>query len=65
MTTRSRSVNETAEWPVARPRAAALAPPRVVARAIRRLEDALSVLDFTGRVSARARGVVGPLDRAD
>ena len=65
MTTRNRSVSETAEWPVASPRAAALVSPRAVARAVRRLEDALSVLDLTGRVGARARGIVGSLERAD
>ena len=56
---------ETAEWPVPSPRAAALVSPRVVTRAVRRLEDALSVLDLTGRVSARARGSAGSLARAD
>ena len=65
MTTRSKSVSETAEWPVASLRAVALVNPHVVARAVRRLENALSVLDLTGRVSARARGVVGSLERAD
>jgi hypothetical protein len=65
MTTRKRSVSETAEWAVERPRAAALVSLRVVARAVRRLEDALSVLDLGGRVGARARGVVGAVERAD
>ena len=66
MTIRRRSVSETAEWPVvASPPVAALVTPRVVARAVRRLEEALSVLDLTGRVSARARGVVRRLERAD
>jgi hypothetical protein len=65
MTTRRRPVGETAEWPVVSPRAAALVSPRVVARAVRRLEDALSVLDLTGRVSARARGTAGSRERAD
>jgi len=65
MTTRRSSISETAEWPVASPYAAALVSPRAVARAVRRLEDALSALDLTGRVSARARGTVRPLERAD
>jgi hypothetical protein len=65
MSTRSRSVSETAEWPAASPHAGALVSPRVVARAVRRLEDALSALDLTGRVSVRARGVVAPVERAD
>jgi hypothetical protein len=67
MTNPRRSVLETADWPTARPRSAALVSPQVMARAVRRLEDALSVLDLTGRVSARARGVVrvGSLERAD
>jgi hypothetical protein len=65
MTTRRRSVSETAEWPAASPRAAALVSPRVVARTVRRVEDALSALDLTGRVSARARGIVGSSERAD
>lgn len=66
MTTRRSSVSETAEWPVvASPPVAALVTARVVARAVRRLEEALSVLDLTGRVSARARGVVRQLERAD
>jgi hypothetical protein len=65
MTTRRSSISETADWPVASPRAAALVSPRAVARAVRRLEDALSALDLTGRVSARARGVVAPRERAD
>jgi hypothetical protein len=65
MTTRRSSVSETAEWPAASPHVAALVSPRVMARAVRRLEDALSVLDLTGRVSARARGTVGSLERAD
>jgi hypothetical protein len=68
MTTRSKSVSDTAEWPAAGSRAAALVTlvsPHAVARAVRRLEDALSVLDLTGRVSARARGIVGALERAD
>jgi hypothetical protein len=65
MTTRSRSVSETAEWPAASAPAAALVSPRVAARVVRRLEDALSALDLTGRTSARARGVVGALERAD
>jgi hypothetical protein len=65
MPTRRSSVSETAEWPVASPRTAALVSPRAVARAVRRLEDALSVLDLAGRVSARARGTVGSLERAD
>ena len=65
MTTRRRSVSETAEWPAASPRAAALVSPRVVARTVRRVEDALSALDLTGRVSARARGIARRLERAD
>jgi hypothetical protein len=65
MTTRKRSVSETAEWAVTSPRAAALVTQRVVARAVRRLEDALSALDLAGRVGARARGIGGPLGRAD
>ena len=65
MTTRRQSVSETAEWAVASPHAAALVSPRVVVRAVRRLEDALSVLDLAGRVSARARGIVRSLERAD
>jgi hypothetical protein len=65
MTHRTRSAGETAEWPVASPLAAALVSPRVVTRAVRRLEDALSVLDLTGRVGARARGIVRPVERAD
>jgi hypothetical protein len=65
MTTRRSSVSETAEWPVASAHAAALVSPRAVARAVRRLEDALSALDLAGRVSARARGIVGSLERAD
>ena len=67
MTNPRRSVLETSEWRAARPRSAALVSPQVVARAVRRLEDALSALDLTGRVSARARGVVrvGPFERAD
>jgi hypothetical protein len=65
MTARSRSVSETAEWAVVTPRAAALVSQRAVARAVRRLEDVLGVLDLSGRVGARARGVVGPVERAD
>lgn len=65
MTTRRRSVNETAEWVAVSPRAAALVSQRVVTRAVRRLEEVLSVLDLTGRVGARARGVVVSLERAD
>ena len=65
MTARSRSVSETAEWAVVTPRAAALVSQRVVARAVRRLEDVLGVLDLSGRVGARARGVVGRVERAD
>jgi hypothetical protein len=68
MTTRSKSVGDTAEWPAASPRAAALVTlvsARAVARADRHLEDALSALDLTSRVSARARGIVGALERAD
>ena len=68
MTTRSRSVSETAEWPAVNLRAAArvtLVSPWVVTRAVRRLENALSTLDLGGRVSARARGVVRPVERAD
>ena len=65
MTTRSKSLSETAEWPVPSPRAVALVNPHAVARAVRRLENALSLLDLTGRVSARARGVVRPVERAD
>jgi hypothetical protein len=65
MTTRRQSVSETAEWPVVSPRATALVSPRVVAGTLRRLEDALSALDLTGRVSARARGIARRLERAD
>jgi hypothetical protein len=67
MTNPRRSVLETTEWLAARPRPVALVSPQVVARAVRRLEDALSALDLTGRVSARARGVVrvSSLERAD
>ena len=65
MTARSRSVSETAEWAVVTPRAAALVSQRVVARAVRRLEDALTVLDLTGRLGARAAGTVVALERAD
>ena len=67
MTNPRRSVLETAEWPAARPRPAALVSPQVMARAVRRLEDALSALDLTGRLGARTRGVVrvGSLERAD
>jgi hypothetical protein len=65
MTTSNRSISETAEWAVERPRATALVTLRVVSRTVRRLENALSVLDLSGRVGARARGVVGSLERAD
>ena len=65
MTTDTRSAGETAEWTVASPRAAALVSLRVVTRTVRRLENALSALDLSGRVSARARGVVRPVERAD
>ena len=67
MTNPRQSVLETAEWPAARQRSAALVSPQVMARVVRRLEDALSALDLTGRVSVRARGVVcvRSLERAD
>jgi hypothetical protein len=65
MPTRRSSVSETAEWPVPAPRAVALLSPRVVERAVRRLEDALTVLELTPRMGARARGVVRFLGRAD
>ena len=67
MTNPRRSVLETAEWPTAHPRSAALVSPQVMARVVRRLEDALSALDLGSRLSARARGVVrvGTLERAD
>ena len=65
MTARRKSPDETTEWVVATPRAAALVSPRVAARVVRHLEDALSVLDLTGCVAARARGIVGSLERAD
>jgi hypothetical protein len=65
MTTHGRPVRETAEWPAASAPSAALVSPRVAARVVRRLEDALSALDLTGRVSVRARGVVAPVERAD
>jgi hypothetical protein len=65
MTNPNRPVSETAEWPVVRPRAIALVSPWVVARAVRRLEDALGVLDLSPRMGARARGVVRALERAD
>ncbi len=65
MTTRTRSVGDTTEWPVVCPRAAPLVSPRTVSRAVRRLEDALCALDLTPRLGARARGIVRPLERAD
>lgn len=65
MITRRSTVSETAEWPVPTPRAVGLVSPWVVARTVRRLEDVLGVLDLTGRVGARARGVVRPVERAD
>jgi hypothetical protein len=68
MTTRptTRRSAETGEWPVAIPRTAApLMSPRAVERAVRRLEDALSALDLAPRLSARARGAVRPVARAD
>jgi hypothetical protein len=67
MTNHRRAVLETTEWPAVQPRAAALVTPQVMARTVRRLEDRLSALDLTGRLSARARGVVrvASLERAD
>ena len=68
MTTRRSSVSETAEWAVptrAIPRSVALVSPRVAARVVRRLENALSALDLAPRMSARARGIVRPGERAD
>ena len=65
MTTRRRPVSGTADWTVLRPRPAALVSARAVVPAGRRLEDAPSTLDLTGRVSARARGIVRAFERAD
>ena len=65
MTAYRKRADERTEWVVASPRAAALVTQRVVTRAVRHLEDSLSVLDLTGRVTARARGVVGSRERAD
>ena len=65
MTIRRNPGSETAEWPVASPRAAALVSPQVVTQVVRRLENALSVLELAPRLGARARGVARALERAD